>query len=469
MRYPVLLLVPVFLAGCALGPDPVVPQMAIPKTWHEEPNSRGQEQFWWDQYHDPILSQLIEIALKNNLDIQIASERLREARAGYDAQVTALLPSFGVSGHAERDQNNVPLIGSIFPKPYESFRAGFDMAWEIDLFGGTRRQLDAAGAQSRGAAWAVLAVQQSIVAEVVKSYVEYQQFRKLIEVTEQNQRAQEETAQLVDRQLDAGGASKFDALRAQSQAQAVASQVPTYRVGMAQAQYKMGVLLGESDGSELVLLGQVTRIPVVQQDPILSTPLEVIRRRPDIVIAEENLAAATYMTGVAMAELYPKISVQGFLGQMSPASVGLMDSKNHSFSILGGIQLPLFNFGRLQRQVDAADARQQQALLAYKKTVLTVLAEVETVLRAYHNECQRLATLMLAESSARQALVIAKNQQQQGLTSLFELLDVERTYYGLQGQLIQSQALVALNLAALSKALGLGCELSQNKEKDKHD
>ena len=438
------------LTACSVSPDYVRPEIKVPDRWSfagdkVDPTS----DHWWASYNDPILNDLIDQALKANLDLLIAVEKVKESRAGYDAQLTSWLPTIGLGTSVQRDRNSFPLLG--IKKPYDTWKVGYDASWEIDLFGGNRRMIEAAEAQAIGAEWGLIAARQVIISEVVRTYLQYIQFQELSKITQETKKNQDETSRLVALKLKAGGASAFDNHRALAQSYTTAAEAPKYETAAEQARQKLKVLLGESaDVSKL----DATRSCSPDYNIHLDPPLEVIRSRPDILVAEQELAAATYMTGVAIAQMYPKISVQGFLGQMSTLQSNLMESANKSFTIAGGLYLPLFTFGRLQKQVDAADARQQQALYNYKKTVLSALAEIESLLTAFKNEKQRYAELKNAVENSGNARAIAKKQYHEGLISLFETLEVERIHFGLQSQLSESKANLGITYSDLQKALG---------------
>ena len=439
------------LTGCSIGPNYERPDMALPKNWSIPCHKSQNSDRWWQGYQDPVLNNLIDQALTSNLDLLIALEKVKEARAGYDAQLVNWLPTIGLGSSVQRDRNTFPIFG--LKKPYDTWKAGYDTTWEIDLFGGNRRMIEAAEAQAIGAEWGLKAAQQIIIAEVARTYLQYLEFKDLFRITNETKSNQDETARLVSLKLKAGGASVFDAHRAIAQAYATAADAPKYATAAEQARQKLSVLLGEaSDVSKLdTALPQFGALT-----PDLDSPVEVIRLRPDVMIAEQDLASATYMTGVAISQMYPKISIQGFLGQMSTLQSNLMESRNKSFTILGGIHLPLFTFGRLQKQVDAADARQQQALFNYKKTILLAIAEIESLVNAFNNEKKRYGHLKLAADNAGSACSIAKKQYKEGLISLFETLEVERAYYGLQSQLVESRSNLGIIYSDLQKALGRG-------------
>ncbi len=448
--------VPLFLSfllsGCSIGPNYERPEMELPKQW-SIPSDKVQKNndLWWKNYQDPVLNNLVEQALAANFDLQIAVEKIKETRAGYDAQLTNWLPTIGLGSSVQRDRNVFPVFG--LKKPYDTWKAGYDTTWEIDIFGGNRRLIEAAEAQAIGAEWGLKAAQQIIVSEVIRTYFQYQEFKELSKITAETTANQEETARLISLKLKAGGSSVFDNHRAVAQAYATAADAPKYATAAEQARQKLMVLLGEKP--DLTRLD--TTVPCLENLKLeLDSPLGIIRSRPDVIIAEQELAAATYMTGVAISQMYPKISIQGFLGQMSTLQSNLMESTNKSFTIAGGLYLPLFSFGRLQKQVDAADARQQQALFNYKKTVLSAIAEIETLSVAFNNEQKRYTQLKLATENAGHARNIAKRQYEEGLISLFETLEVERTFYGLQSHLAESKANLGITYSDLQKALGRG-------------
>ena len=439
------------LASCAVGPNYERPDVTVPKQWSVLTTKSIESSKWWCVYKDDALDHLVDQALKTNLDLQIALEKVKEARSGYDAQLASWLPTIGLESSVQRDRNSLPVFG--VKKPYDTWKVGYDTTWDIDIFGGNRRMIEAAEAQTIGAEWGLRAAQQIIISEVVKTYLEYQEFKELYKITTETQKNQDETAHLVSLKLKAGGASAFDSHRAVAQAFSTAAEAPKYAAAQEQARQKLRVLLG--DEADLTQLTK-TAPELIHLKLDLDSPLNIIRKRPDIMMAEQDLAAATYMTGVAISQMYPKISVQGFLGQMSTLQSNLMESPNKSFSIAGGLYLPLFSFGHLQKQVDVADARQQQAFYNYKKTILSAMAEIETLISAFRNEQDRYQHLVKAVENSSKASLISRKQYKEGLISLFETLEVDRMDYGLQSQLAESKANLGIVFSNLQKALGRG-------------
>lgn len=455
------------LSGCAVGPDYQRPEIKVPQVWlnHSAEKGAGTHSEWWQQFQDPVIAKLIVLATSKNHDIGIAKARLLEARAGYIQARSALLPSLSAGASAERDRNLFPLFPS--RDPYNVYTSTFDAVWEIDIFGGRRRQLEAADAGAEAAAENVKAVQLSIVAEVIRNYIDYCLYQRQISLTQENIATQQETVSLTQKQFEAGQAARFDYLRANSQMQTTQSQLPIFRAALSQTQYRIEVLLGEQPGALTDLLSQAKAIPLPKSQIFKDTPISVIQQRPDLQVVERQLASATALKGVEIADLYPKFSLSALVGGNSLTSAGLFKGANRTHQVRGGLRLPIFSFGGQLAAVDGADARLQEALLTYEKAVLAALAEVESASTLYSEESERLSYIAVAVQDAEAALAIAQKRYKEGLTSLLEVLDVERTVFNLQGQKAQVQANLGSAFVALGKALGTGWQSFVEVEKDK--
>lgn len=452
------------LAGCTVGPDYQVPEVKAPQSWtNHQQQSNQQINEWWRQFNDPLLDQFVNDAMANNHDIAIAKSRLLESRAGYAEVQGALLPSFGAGASAERDRNLFPLLS--LREPYSVFSAHFDAIWEVDIFGGRRRQMQAVEAVTSAAAANLKAVHISIIAEVVKNYIDYRLYQRQVVITKENTKTQQETVALTQKQYEAGRAAKFDYLRANSQLKTTQATIHTFTIGMSQAQYRLEILLGLLPGTLTPQLALTTPIPSANETILSVTPVNILQQRPDLQVLERNLAAATALKGAAIADLYPKFSLSAFLGGSSLASDTLFSNRDKSFQLLGGVKLPIFSFGRLQAAVDQRDEQAKQALQAYEKGVLTAFAEVETCFKAYAEESARLGDHLLAVRDSKAALAIAHVRYKEGSASLLDVLDVQRSHFLLEAQQAQIEANVATAYVTLGKALGLGWINLENERK----
>lgn len=460
------LLLALFLSSCAVGPGYVRPKDKGPSQWVNatEATNAPVDHTWWHCFNDPILTQLVVQAYQQNHDIKIAIERLRQSRAELGGVFANLLPQVGVSTQGERARNIVPT----FPvtQPYTAGQAHFDVSWEIDLFGKNRRRLEAEEALSEAILANLKAVQVSIVAEVARNYIDYRLNEELLRITEENLATQQQTVNLTKKQFSAGQAARFDFLRADSQLKATESQRPKYASSKAAAQYRLEVLLGTLPGSLTKALEVGKGVPLAPAKFILQPPVSIVRHRPDVEAAERQLAAATAMEGAAIANMYPSISLKGFFGVLSagtvntgagtPARSAFFSDKNRSWYESAAVSMPLFTFGKVQNAIEAAKSEGKEAFYNYEQTILKALAEIETALKDFEQEQYRTKSLNQAVEDAKQAVAIAHKRYVQGLTSLLEVLDIERNLFALQEQLAASQATQAGNLIRLNKAVGGG-------------
>lgn len=468
-RFLTLMCLSPLLISCTVGPDYQRPKDTGPAIWANasDTTTNPVDHTWWHCFSDPVLTQLVDMAYKQNHDIKIAIERLRQSRANVDNRFADLLPQLTLSAQIERERNTV----TAFPvtTPFAASQTHFDVSWELDLFGKNRRRLEAEEALSEATLANLNAIQVSVVAEVARNYIDYRLNEELLKITEENLETQQQTVNLTKKQFSAGQAARFDFLRADSQFKTTQSQRPKYAAAMAAAQYRLEVLLGLHPQTLTTTLNAGKGVPVAPLKFKLQSPVEVIRQRPDVGAAERQLAAATAMEGVAIAQMYPQLSLSGFFGALSAGALGLgsippekshlFSSNNRAWYEAASISVPVFNFGRLQSASEAAKSEGKQALYLYEQTILKALAEIETALKDFDQEQQRSTSLTHAVDDAKQAVGIAHKRYTQGLTSLLELLDVQRNLFALQEQLALSKANEASNLVRLNKAVGGGWQV----------
>lgn len=455
------------LTGCKVGPTYRPPEPRAPTRWSEPlaggETSRGADLAqWWTTFKDPELASLVERALKANLDLRQAQARLREARARRGVAGSALGPSVEASGSAgrERQSANQPLLGGLLPPgtPMTSdiYQAGFDASWELDLFGGNRRRLEEAGAALEAAGFSLADAQVSLVAEVARNYVAARGYQQRLAIARENLAAQHDIVALARSRYQQGFTSSLEPEQAATVLAQTESQVPALEAGFLAALHHLGVLLGQAPGTLREELAATAPIPAAPAEVPAGLPADLVRRRPDIRVAERQLAEASARVGVAMADLYPSFSLSGRFGWESAQSGSLLTSASSTWSWGPSFRWPIFAAGRIRANIRVQDARQEQALAAYEKAVLAGFEEVENALVAYAKEQARNVPLRAAVASSGRALEVARQQYVSGLTSFINVLDAERTVYQAQDSLVQSDQAVAQDLIALCKALGGG-------------
>lgn len=449
-------------AGCAVGPDYVRPELAAPAGWSAaaaavNPAPAPDLARWWRGFGDPALDGLVNQALAANLDLRLAGARLAEARAARGVSAAAEWPRVDVQAGARRLRDNKP------PAPLEGivsswFQGGFDAGWELDLFGGVRRSVEAADADLGAAAEDRNAVLVSVLGELARAYVELRGLQGQLALARRTAEAERETLAVTEARLRAGLASEFDVDRARAHLAATEAQVPTLEAGVGRAAHRLGVLLGRGPGAAPELAVSEGRIPEPRAEVGVGLPSELLSRRPDLRRAERELAAASARVGVATSDLYPRFSLTGSFGFQSGHFRDFSDWSARVWSVGPAVRWPIFDAGRVRANVRVQDARLDQARLRYEKALLTALEEVENALLSYGKEEARRRSLKEAAASGERALETANALYASGLGDFLQVLDAQRSLYAARAQLTASEAAGATQLVALYKALGGGWE-----------
>lgn len=452
----------VMASGCAaVGPDYVAPKLAAPETWHTKledglrarPVEPKELANWWQTLNDATLSRLIRQAVAGNLDLMDARARVRESRANRDISKAGLFPTIDTVGSFKKSRSSEDSGGGT---ERDLSAVGFDAAWELDVFGGIRRSVEAATADLQASDEDLRDVLVSLLAEVALNYVDVRTFQTRIAVAEQNLTAQQETYQLTLWRRQAGLTAELAVQQAKYNLEATRSQIPTLRTGLEAAMNRLAVLLGEQPGAVHKELEPPQPIPVTPMEVAVGVPAEALRHRPDIRRAERQLAAQTARVGVAVADLYPKLTLPGSIGLEALSVSNLFVPGSRTYSFGPSITWPLFNAGAIRSNIEAQSAIEQQALIQYQSTVLNALEEVENALVAYAQEQQRRQALTESARAAEQAVKLAEDQYEAGLIDFNNVLDAQRSLLNFQDQLAASDGAVTSNLIRLYKALGGG-------------
>jgi len=437
------------LSACSVGPDYGVPGFAaMPARWlGGAVSSEGNtpDTAYWHAFHDHTLNALVRFALLHNDDAKIAQARIAEARAALGGARAQLLPTIGgsVSGERANSSNGRAEVNT------GTFQSGFDASWELDLFGGNRRAKEAAAATVDAEEAALDQVKVSLVAEVVRTYLDVRRLSAQLENVTANIGYQNRVLEAVSAQFEEGVASKLDLARIQSQTATTRALVPDLEAEHDATRNALALLLGTTpqDVRDHLPAGH---IPQMSGTVVLSQPASVIANRPDVRAAERQLAAATANIGVATARWFPKISLAGLFGLTDSTLLGSYDA----WSTSARLAMPLLDFGKVRALVDQAKAREQQALFRYEKAIKAALADVETSL-SHHMAAQRRVTIVdEAATAAATAETIARAQFREGLVSLTDLLDAQRQLLDAQLRAAQARAQLGQTYAALYKALG---------------
>lgn len=442
------------LASCVtVGPDYQPPPSAVAHTWQVQDvaiaSTPATLQAWWQQLADPVLSQLIMQALAANPDLDIAAARLRESRARLGVNNATRLPSLSASAAARRS-------AASDSRSTEIYTLGFDASWELDLFGGRRRTLEAASADYQVAEASLHDVQVTLVAEVARNYANYRSLEQRLSLARTNLDSQLETLQLVRWREQAGLVSGLDTAQARAEAEQSRAQLPRLASSQRQAALRLAGLLGQAPGTLPVLLAPAPASLVVPASLAVGIPAEVLRQRPDVIAAERRLAAETARIGVAEAALYPSLNLSGSLGLSATSPGRLVSDGTSSDSSNFGINLPLFNGGRLRQALALQSAVQEQALLNYEKTLLAALEDVENALFGMVSNRARIEALTAAADAANAAALLARQRYTSGLVDFAVVLTTERSQRSVEDSLVSARNDEILAVISLYKALGGG-------------
>jgi NodT family efflux transporter outer membrane factor (OMF) lipoprotein len=454
------------LAGCTVGPDYHPPKVAAPAQWvspqaSRETNAPAAETAWWKSFHDAELNSLVIRAAQSNLDLRVALARVREARAAARVVSADFSPTLDAAGSYARQRysgNGFPPFPPGVPLDANVFQAGFDAAWELDVFGGTRRAVEAARADVAAAEFGRRNVLITISAEVGRQYIEARAFQRRLAVADDNIKAQENILALTRDLFAKGLTGELDVQQADALLSATQAQAPVFESGFRDAVYHLGLLLGQPPGA---LLGELTLsapIPAAPPTVPIGLPSDLLQRRPDVQQAERQLAAATAHVGVAALDLYPKFSLTGDVGLQSVSASDWFTAGSRFWTAGPTVQWRIFDAGRIRANIRVQNARVDQALAAYEQSMLSAFTDVETALTAYAKEQTRRQLLEQSAQANEKAVTLASDLYRNGLTDFLRVLESQRSLYQSQDALIESERTVSSDLIALYKALGGGWE-----------
>jgi NodT family efflux transporter outer membrane factor (OMF) lipoprotein len=470
-----LALVASWCAGCKVGPDYHAPAQDVPQAFGElGVGASGQYSHispdqppwieWWTKFGDAELDSLVSRAVKANHELRIAAARVLQARAEERMADSRLYPSLSIGAGAFVTHGSEAGFGVPFGIPGVSsnlFQLGFDASYEVDLFGGVRRSIEAAGAFAEASEDNRRGVQVSLLGEVARSYISLRALQRRLAVAHDNLDTQRRTAEIIEQRFKNGLAANFDVVRARAQVVATESSIPPLEAGIRQRIHELSTLLGEHPLSLSDELASSAPVPPVPPDVPIGLPSELLRRRPDIMKAERTLAAATALEGVATAELFPHLILGGSAGVQSRHFDSLFREHNPSsgyYSAGPSAQWTIFDGGYRRANIDRSKAVVAEAAAAYEATVLGSLRDVEDALSAYSSDQTRRTTLSALVDQQQEALRIARKQLSEGLVPVLDVLDVQRSLYAAQDALAQGDQAVSSDLVAIYKALGGGWE-----------
>lgn len=455
-------LLAIILSACTtVGPDYSPPDLKTPVAWQNDvsmmiPGTQSKEETlarWWTTFNDPVLSSLMERAVAENLNLKEALNRVRQARIQREITDSNRFPSVSATGSAARSYSE-DMMGDFTGT--DSFRIGLDASWELDIFGGVRRSIEAADADLQATQESYRDVLVSLLAEIARNYIEVRSYQSRLSVAESNLKSQEETYNITEWRYQAGLITELDKERAGSNLENTRSQIPSLKSGLEQAKNRIAILLGSEPGTLDSELDEYRPVPVAPGEIAVGIPADLLRRRPDLRKAERDLAAQTARIGVAEANLYPKITLSGNIG-LSALNLGnLLDTDSLSAGATSGISWPVYQAGKIMKNIEMQWALQEQRLIAYKSALLTALEDVENALISYSYDLERRESLLKEAQFAEKAAKISLEQYSSGLIDFQSVLDAERVLLSSQDSVAQSDAQIIKDLIGLYKALGGG-------------
>jgi multidrug efflux system outer membrane protein len=452
------------VGGCAVGPNYRQPKPDVSAQFGNGSGfvTNDNAITWWRGFKDAELNLLVQRSLTNNLDLRIATANLREARALYRESQFDLLPTVnGTGSYVNERLSKTAVFGSPrAARHLELYDAGFDATYELDFFGHVRRSVEANAYALQAAVANRFDVRVSLISELARNYFELRGTQNELAVAQRNATNQNETLKITQARLDGGMGTELDVARANAQLNNTLATIPPLETLIAGSMHRLSVLCGlppTALNPELKLFVPLPALPALIN---IGTPETLLRRRPDIRVAERRLAAATARIGIAVADLFPRVTFNGKLGLEASTLAGLGKTGADTWSFGPQITWAALDYGHVRARIRAADARAEASLGEYERTVLTALEETENALVAFGREQARRDRLHQAVQSSQRAAQLARIRFENGATDFLIVLDSERVLLEAQDQLAKSETQTATALVSVYKALGGGWESS---------
>ena len=448
------------LSACAVGPDYKTP--ATEPAHISADNLKGFDRahfegIWWQQFDDPTLNKLVTQSLAGNRELRVAFARLRAARAIRDDVSNDAMPTITSRASSNLGKGQVP--GQTEKRVNsERYDLGLDMAWEIDLFGRIQRQLEASDADEQVAAADLYQLQVTMIAELVDAYGELRgaQLRERIALA--NLKNQQDSKTITESLRDAGVGDQLDVMRADARLAAVEASVPQLQAEQVRQRNRIATLLGERPDALSVDLSPAN-LPAIAKALNIGNPGDLLQRRPDIMSAERNLAAATARIGVAKADLFPRVSLSGFLGFTAGRGSQIGSAAANAWALGPSITWPAFDLGSVRARLRGAGAEADGALANYEQHVLLALEESENAFSDYGKRQQRLVALIRQSESSRVAADLAAIRYREGTVDFLVLLDAQRERLAAEDSQAQAEVELYRGVVAIYKALGGGWQV----------
>ena len=471
------------LTACAAGPNYRVPQPDEPPSFAasvsehsvvSSPQAAPAPDLatWWRSLNDEELNSLVDRAIKSNLDLAIALDRLQQART-YEAVVVGYaLPEIDASaaagrgtgtdltrGRAEQGLVSADNAGGL---THINTLVGFDAIWELDLFGKFRREFEAARADTEAARAARYDVLTSVVADVVRAYIDLRGFQVRAEILHKASDVLRESLRIVSIRYERGITNELDVALATRELATLEAEIAPVEAQVSAAQYTLAVLVGEYPENMVQELSKPDLIPTMPAPTAPGVPLDLLKRRPDIQVAERQLAAATARIGVATANLFPQVALIGSIGNQTQGWGTLPSVSKHIWSFGPGAVWPLLDFGALDAEVDMAHLEARASLMNYRRAILNAVQQVDTSLNAYEAQQVRMEKLSTAMMAGERAVDLATHRYNRGLTDFLNVVDAERQFYDLQEKYAVAQVTQGEQFVQLYRSLGGGWQNYQS-------
>jgi len=463
--------------GCAVGPDYVRPDVPLPGRFRGQAavdqrlaKSRAELATWWAGFGDPQLTRFVTLALEQNLDLAQASARVTQARAGLGAADAALLPSGNISGQAARSYQSVetPLGQVLNSRPgYDryggAYEANLGASWELDVFGGLRRGREAALAEYRSSEAGAIATRLAVAAQTADIYISIRGLQARLDVARRQVQTQQELLSRIKQLYGKGLAPELQVAQTEGALAQVQATIPALETGLDVAMNALDVMLGTPPGTHRAELDKVADIPVAPQIAASGSPGDLLRRRPDLIVAERRLAASNARIGLAIAEYYPKLSLSGLVGSATSVSSGnLFTSGASQAAGVLGLRWRLFDFGRINAQIDQAKGQEAEMLAAYRQAALRATEDVENALSALVKREEQTLVLSQGVESLSRARGASFAAYQRGVVSLIEVLLADENVLRASDARVQAQTESARAAVAAFKALGGGWQAGES-------
>jgi len=457
------------LSGCTVGPDyhgaPPVAQDARSSASFVRTPAAGTAatpapNAWWLALNDPQLNDLIAAAFAHSPDVHIAQARLRESRSQLQTQRANALPK--VSGFAAAPRLSEPDLGALSSGsssgggPLQFYSAGFDASWEIDLFGGTRRAIEAASAEAEAVDADLSDTQVSLAAEVAQTYIDLRDQQTRLELAQRQADIEQKMLTLTQQRRERGTAADVDVERLTTQVENTRSTLIPLDAQVTDSLDRLAVLTGRAPGALDEQLAGVRPLPAMPATVAIGDPSAMLQQRPDIRAAERRLASSNAQIGEHIADFFPKVTLLGDIGFTASDPGHLLRKSNFSWITVPYLQWNALDFGRTLGSVHAAEASRDEAEARYTKTVLGALEDANSSLSRYGHQREHVVTLQKVEASASHSATLMRQRYAAGVATLIDLLDTQRQEFTAQQNVVAGQAELLKDFVSLQKSLGMG-------------